>query len=347
MFELVAPAEIWSRFTLLLSRDVLARRYQQLHGGEMNAGQASEIIAHLLQGREYFEASATAGAFVRPLLQYYGVLALSRAIILFRTPRLRESGLRPAHGLSATLSGDVDLAELSISVNRGTFEELLTATANVERFHASYMPTAEGRSLSSYGVGSSAEFGFSLPAPAVEAVFRFRDLLVRMPELRPILEESLSEPTRCYRCTIQVWSPDSHTRVSVLSDRFKLPDVASLQRGLFGEATCRAWESTDGALEFELSHQSLEGLASILPRVIGGGAIGSCIVERYSGGWGLSSLASLFVGSCVLSTFVRYHPTRWAALASGAKGDALLPGLLKLRDLIQTQFVPLAVREFE
>jgi YaaC-like Protein len=347
MSELVTPSEVWSRFTLLLSRDVLARRYQQMHGGEMNAGQASEIIAHLLQGREYFDAAATAGAFVRPLLQYYGVLALSRAIILFRTPGLRESALKPAHGLTARLMRDMDLAELGLSVSGGTFYELLTATANLERFHASYMPTAEAGSLSLYGLGTSTEFRFSLPAPSVAAVFGFRDLLVRMPELRLILEESLSEQTRCYRCMIQVWAPDSYTRVSLLPERFKLPDVASLQRALFGEATCRAWESTQGALEFELSHQSLEGLAGILPRVIDGDAIGSYIVERYPGGWELSSLASLFVGSYVLSTFVRYHPTRWAALASGAKGDALLPVLLKLRDLIQTQFVPLAICEFE
>jgi hypothetical protein len=53
------------------------------------------------------------------------------------------------------------------------------------------------------------------------------------------------------------------------------------------------------------------------------------------------------VGSYVLSTFVRYHPTRWAALASGTRGDALLPGLLKLRDLIQSEFAALAIREFE
>jgi hypothetical protein len=51
--------------------------------------------------------------------------------------------------------------------------------------------------------------------------------------------------------------------------------------------------------------------------------------------------------SNALSTLVRYHPTRWARLVSGEKGDRLLPVIERLRSLIQSDFVRLLLIELE
>lgn len=48
-----------------------------------------------------------------------------------------------------------------------------------------------------------------------------------------------------------------------------------------------------------------------------------------------------------LSMLVRYFPTRWMLLRSGAKGDRMLPVLERLKELIQEEFVILGLSELE
>lgn len=72
---------------------------------------------------------------------------------------------------------------------------------------------------------------------------------------------------------------------------------------------------------------------------------GHLFAERFTGGWSLSSLASLVAGSYALSTLVRYHPTQWARLLNHEKGDTLMPLLEQLSNMVQTDFVKLLLWE--
>ncbi len=91
----------WSRLSLYQSRDLLEERYKERHGGTPSDGKCREIASHLIQGGQYFAAAQSAGDLARPLLLYYGVLALTRALILFADKAARETTLAEAHGLAA------------------------------------------------------------------------------------------------------------------------------------------------------------------------------------------------------------------------------------------------------
>src|SRR5437588_11625419 len=91
----------WERLSLYESRDLLARFFQHRHGRQLAAEKAYEIIAHLAQGRGFFESAQQSSELARPLLLYYGVYALSRGLILFLDARMRETSLPPSHGIEA------------------------------------------------------------------------------------------------------------------------------------------------------------------------------------------------------------------------------------------------------
>lgn len=128
--------DVWARLALYESTDLIRGLFVRRHGREVNAEKAREIASAVAQGREYLMAAENAGPLVRPLLQYYGVLSLSRALILLLSTNLREASLPKAHGLSASGWGTLlapatwKPSDLEVNIRRGTFHSLLEITKN-------------------------------------------------------------------------------------------------------------------------------------------------------------------------------------------------------------------------
>jgi hypothetical protein len=105
--------EIWQQLLSLESRDVTQQWFSKIHGRELNVRRAKEINAAAKQSREYFRNASNSDYSVRPLLTYYGVTSLSRALLLLHREG-GEEGLRSGHGLVTVdwgeqLSGDASV----------------------------------------------------------------------------------------------------------------------------------------------------------------------------------------------------------------------------------------------
>lgn len=327
----------WDRLALFLSRDVLERRYQARHDRELNAGKAKEIISHLDQARQYFTSAESAGVLAGPLEQYYGVLAFARAIVLYRNPCIRESGLQKKHGLRATLAGDVKIEDIQLKVERGTFDELLNSTSNVSL--AAYEELVNGM------IPVQQRIARSWPRPLTEATFSLTNLLSRIPDLRQHYEEAFDSPAHCYAGGVSLLM--GSLTVNVWRERFDLPPLEELKASLgIAWANAGAVTPLKGA-QFQLQLKGGDSLTGLLPNSVRSHSNGRTLVELFPGGWSLSELASYFAASHVLGMLVRYYPSRWAHLVSREKGDRVLPVLDRMRGLIQTEFVRLALREID
>ena len=91
--------EIWQQLLSLENRDVTQQRFERIHSRELNARRAREINAAAKQAREYFRNANNANYSVRPLLTFYGVACLSRALLLLLKVDGGEEGLTASHGL--------------------------------------------------------------------------------------------------------------------------------------------------------------------------------------------------------------------------------------------------------
>lgn len=341
--EPVRPADLWIRLSLFFSRDVLERRYHERHGCVLSVGKAKEIISHLVQGREYFASAEGSGALVRPLLQYYGVLALSRGLILFLDSRIRETALAQSHGLQSRLEGTEHLAQIRITVSKGTFRQLLEATRNLQRAEV-LSPPIPRRSLLTR----------ELAAPPSGATFTLDDLLARSPAVSELYEEALGRASKSHPAWIFVLSPETQTDIDVLPSRLGVASEKHL-RSVFSLPTETQFRTSSrhnflGAIEytsFRLLHKNLAEMAALIPPLSSDLAGAEYLTEPFDGGWNLTALSNLFASSFVLSSLVRYHPTRWAGMINHEKGDAMLPILQSVSDQIQTHFPILVLRELE
>src|SRR5438874_1362373 len=93
--------DVWNSLLAYESRDLVERAYVRRHQRNPSAGHVREVVSSFIQAREYFVNASRAAISVRPLLQYYGVVALTRGLVLMVYRGVSAKVLKPSHGLDA------------------------------------------------------------------------------------------------------------------------------------------------------------------------------------------------------------------------------------------------------
>jgi hypothetical protein len=218
----------WARLSLYESTDIVRELFQQRHGRELSAEKAREIVSAVAQGREYFSAASDGGLLVRPLLQYYGVLSLSRALILLLSHNLRETSLPQSHGLGS-LGWTQNLVknarrpeDLEVTVTSGTFLSLLESTGNSDLSEVYTGPYPNRLIFPRFrGVAD-------LPGKT----FTFQQILARISELRDVYERSFGRAASNYRAFVFVLSATTLTDIDIFAGRHALPSEDQLRSEL-------------------------------------------------------------------------------------------------------------------
>jgi hypothetical protein len=225
----------WARLSLYESTDLVRSLFQQRHGRELSAEKAREIVSAVAQGREYFAAASEAGLLVRPLLQYYGVLSLSRALVLLLSHNFREASLPQAHGLSSVgwgevLAGDVRRPEeLRVKVTRGTFLSVLESTDNSDLSVVFTAPYPKKVLLS-----RTRDF-----EAVLKSTFTFQQVLARISELRDLYERSFGHCAASYRALIFTLSPTTQSDIDILRGGMDCRQRSGFGRSSLFPRTCR------------------------------------------------------------------------------------------------------------
>ncbi|WEZ90479.1 YaaC family protein [Pseudomonas sp. NyZ480] len=337
----------WARLSLYESTDIVKKLFQKRHNRELNTGKASEIVSALAQGREYFSSAADADLLVRPVLQYYGTLALSRGLILLLSPILREAALPPSHGLTSNGWGkslhNQDPGSLSASVTKGTFLELI----NLNNFELPWVFTGPYPSRTyitrSYNLDD-------LPSTS----FTFGDIISRVPELRAIYEKSFGKTANNYQSFIFNIA-NAHTDIDVFQSADGLQDESILreQFSLSAEISMRHsythnFVHTYGHFTFRLPHEDNGALPSNLPQFENDNYPYTSIIAPFPNGVQIPKLGRYFLLAFFLGTLSRYHPTYWLGMMRGQqKGDFIMPLIRESMRIIQENYCTLVIQALE
>jgi hypothetical protein len=282
------------------------------------------------------DALETAFIFDRNM-QYYGVLAFARAIVLYREPKQREANLKRSHGLDAAMPGGSSPEDIQITVTQGSSQELLGATGNSET--VTIDQPSPGRTT---GVQ---RFDQKLPAPAPGAQFTLTDLISRIPGVKEHYEQAFGTLAHCHYGRVHIFQGSFSTTIWRGELGLPAPDQLRTSPGMAPSAS--ATVTPNESVDFQIQLKAGETLPDYFPSVVELESTAHVFVERFPGDWSLSRIASYFAASHAMSMLVRYHPTRWAKLVNHAPGDKLIPVLDRLRSLIQDDFVRLGLRELE
>ena len=338
--------DAWSELSYFQSFDLVRREYADWHGRKLNCERTWEIVSAFVQGQEYFASADSAAEAVSPLLLYYAILSISRALIIFLEGK-SEATLKSAHGLNADgweetiKSKDKSVLDLTVAISDGSFSELAKATNNsiIVRYerhdgHLILTPT-------------SPILGESAPGKMT-----FRDLLSREPELCSLYREIARAAPNAYPGTTIV------TGKELIVQLVKEPDG-----GIDSEEKVKSlflvpsdvdvtFDPPDPSCPFPHPHYSYH-----LPHASGGFSSARPIVEHPSNShrgyiiapWPnsgyLSPLLRCFVEAYFLGMLARYFPALWMRLIRGQSGDAVVPLLRRTIQHLKDDFPRLARSE--
>jgi len=314
----------WETIANYESHELVRIRYGAKHNKRLNAIQSREIAACFTQARHYYSAATASDRAIKPLLIYYGILSLSRGIILFLTRGLREAALAQSHGLSVKdwqqALANSNIGDLRIVANKsGTFVELIKAIHN--------------RNLLRFGsteINSRSEHG-SVPEGSE---FALKQLLARLPEVRDQFsrwQTPLCVPFSCKQV-------DGSQEVIVTIRRDAPYVTEELVTEIFREHDSEIQAATPDQISIRTNEHHLY---DVMTDCAFGDAleIGTpFLAQRYSADLNLAKAPQLFAISYLLGMLVRYHPRFWMDLVRQRISDAALPTIFRVIDCLETVF---------
>lgn len=320
--------EAWDILRNYESSDLVRSTFQARHGRALSTSKAREICAAVTQSRNYMGAARGATNDVRPLLTYYGVLSISRALILFLSPSLRECQLSQAHGLAvkgwaeelARDTGDIATLRMTLNAN-GTLSQLIEATGRASLLRSN-SSRPNFRSVCD-------------PLPAYAEV-KLVDLVSRIPEARSQLMRWREE-----RNAVAIW-PQKKGPNGLVQLRVDAPYTATDVAAVLGDKV-ELLSKNGGVLNYAVKTDFALYCTDCAGPPWG---IGTLVALRpMPGGLELSKLAMAFAASYALGMLVRYYPSHWMSMLHNLKHDGALPTLLAVLEHIE-QDVPRMVAEF-
>lgn len=321
----------WDEIANFEAHDIVRSRYLHKHHRELNAATAREIAAPFIQARHYYQSAEGADRTVKPLLLYYGVISLSRGLVLYLTGR-REATLSQSHGLSVAHWQSVfsapnpDFSQLMITASgSGSFGELVNATENRNLLRSN---------------SSGINLKLDLEPVPVGSAFNFGEILAGLPELSDQIRHWI--PPRCFAFSHE---KSANTDETTLKIPRRYPSIDErLVVSTIGQGNCRilscdekiilAETTNGGKLSADLTDLTLGQFAGV-------GTL--YMAQKYSSGVSLNKITQIFAISYIIGMLVRYYPSTWIDLIHQRIGDSSSPTITSVIYCIEKLFPSLVV----
>lgn len=321
--------DVWHFLKEFESKEIVKRFIAKKYNYSLNSSKALEINSAFIQGREYFFSSQKADISVRPLLQYYGVVSLSRALILILDKNARENNIIPSHGLKINNWSEIcktgKIEDIVLKSSNGTFTELIRVTNNRSYFRA-------GTNVVNWRV--------TYDMPVAQVKFNFKEVAFCFPDLKQ---------------SVKAWlDVDVPTR---LLNKFNLKDNACELEiaGKYDKSVFSQMFPPSYFEELEITETS----NSCIVKFSGRQTPNLCqqwistfqilgdpyVVPPFKNGFFLNDIATMYSSSFVLGTISRYYPSAWNNINKGINNDSVLPFAINYMDFIQEKF-PQVVMDF-
>ncbi len=330
--------DTWQRLLSLESREIVAMWFTKIHGRELNARRAKEITAAAKQAREFFRNSHASDNSVKPLLTFYGVASLARALTLLLRRDGGEECLTRGHGLetiewSKQLSGDLSaglaaLTGLKIRTCAGLFLDLAQQTNNRMSMHVR---------------SDAVDWRLNYVLPNTGDEILFGDLTARLPDLSK--EHKILGVEPLYASLNEIaYDTSSGVNIKVADKGFKAFENAYVTAGYaIAESDHVSILTGDTNL---FSKQTPQFMHAYVNKMFG--AIPNLfLVSPMPGGNKYSQLCMTYMVAFVLGMLARYFPTHWVSLSQGDKGDALWPTLNQAHRVAAESFPELVAEMIE
>ncbi|MFA6978767.1 MAG: YaaC family protein [Ignavibacteriaceae bacterium] len=322
--------DIWHFLREFESKELVKRFIKKKFDYSLNSSKAFEITSAFTQGREYFTSYVKADISVKPLLQYYGIVALSRGLILILNKSARENNITPSHGLKIKNWNDIvkfgKLEDVIMKSSKGTFTELINVTKNKSYFRAGCS-------------GINWHVQYDVPSEDIE--FNLKEISLCFPDLNQSVKSWLNVevPSRALN---KLKHPNEHQLELEIQGKY---DVNLLSQ-IFPSSIFQGLEISEAENncivrfnENQMPNLSQKWVSAF--QVIGD----PYVTPPFQNGIFLNDISKMYSASFVFGTISRYYPSTWSNINKGIANDGVLPFAINLMDFLQDKY-PKIVMDF-
>ncbi len=314
--------DIWHFLREFESKELVKRFIKKKFDFNLNANKAREITSAFTQGRELFTSCLKADISVRPLLQYYGVVALSRGLILVLNKDARENNIIPSHGLKIKNWNEVNksgkIEDIILKSSNGTFSELIKATSNKTYFRAGCS-------------GINWQVQYDMPEREIE--LNLKEISFCFPDLALSVKSWLDMeiPSRIMNklynngnsLEIEIQGKNDSELLGKIFPSNCYRDLQIIENG----DTCIVKFNSEQTPN--LSQKWVSAFESIGD---------PCVVPPFKNGVFLNDISTMYASSYIFGTISRYYPSAWNNINKGISNDSILSFSLNLMDLLQNKY---------
>jgi len=326
--------EIWQQILSLESRDQTQKWFEKIHSRQANARRIKEINAAAKQAREFFRNASSSNYSVRPLLTFYGVSCLSRALLLLLRKSGGEETLTAGHGLETVkwgslLSGEPSdglacLCDLKIRTCAGLFSEFAEGTKSRTSMHIS---------------SSEVDWRLFYGTPDRGAEITLGELFERIPDLQKDYS-NICKNLKYSRINEMTFDFETGFKAKVSSDFFL--NFRSVYADLGYNIECHDQWCDISCDANTFTQNGPLFIHSYIHKTFG--AIPSLFVAApFPGNRLYSQLCITYMVGYILGMLSRYYPTHWMSLIQGDKGDAMWPTINRAQQCVELSYPELVI----
>lgn len=314
---------VWHFLREFESKDLVKRYIKNRFGYYISTEKAIEINSAFKQGRSYFESTLNADITVKPLLQYYGIVSLSRGLILILKRESREDNMKPSHGLKFKNWNEVatkgKLEDLIIKTTNGTFNELILATNN-----KSYFRIDTNQINGKVDFFKQERFEFSL-----------NELSFSFPDLKQSVESWLGYdiPTSLL------------IKKSNINDEKSLIEIHGKDYldKLFPDELFKNKTITHNKNKTSIVYEG-NGIPHLSQKWEEVFPVGSVyVIPIFKNYVFMNDISKMYAISFIFGTISRYYPTMWNNICSGIKNDSIMPFVVNSLEFLQRNFPQIVI----
>ena len=326
--------EVRQQLLQLENREVVKKWFKRIHNLELNTTRAREINAAAKQSAEFFRNAENASYSVRPLLTYYAIYTLSRALVLLFRKHGGENTLVEGHGLSTDNWSSIlvgregnnnlkEIGKLKVKLCKGLFGELMKETQNHITIH-----------INSAGI----DWGISYDVPEQGFVLTLDELITRIPDLQPDIKE-LGLTDNSIRVNSLTYSERDGFTCGIYGNNedvfksYKEHGYHCAVNGMNVSVTCSSEQINNYTPQF--LHKYVQKDFGAIPSLF--------ITKPFEEKTRFSEISVTFLMSYFLGMLVRYYPTHWISLIQGDNGDGYWPVLNRAQNYVLQVFPELCI----
>lgn len=324
-------SETWNFLSIYENWESVKKTFKKRYPNEdFSKSKAEDISSLITQAKSFFLSAKTSSYSIKPLLIYYGVYCLSKAIILFKDTSKNGISDLFGHGVSSPPFKVKESIELtSVKLSKAKDIRGLFMNFNDCMSHEQTIYDVDTHKIIGY-------YNYAKSSDIENKTIKLKDIFQRIPDLINVYWKIYKEKPLCIRGNyLENNGKLQYEFINLGALSFSQEEITKYFNPVFKDCS------------FTKVNNKLSVICKknrYIPKFTSNSSYNDYFIVPIKSKL-FSEASLLLLGSYILSMVTRYDPQRWTKMISGKKKGEIFPLFTKFINVVEQKFPIIALNE--